>query len=384
MLIQSITGILAISQLLFMGIAYLVHYRHFLLGRLTALYSLSLICYIVLTMPEFADAPSAASLVVRALAVAAPALLWMVSQTLFNDTFHRVWIFVAVTLCYIVTFSLGAGIVSQVMPGENLTAALQFYRLGLGESSSFFETIVPWMIYLPFLIMLAFAGHALMIAIAGFTGDLVEVRRQFRFPFVVSMGLVLFFIVLTALLNFSNPLLRTIFYLYIFLCTLFFNIVSFRLTQNATDLLPASSSGQQLDPGRPVFEDEFFKRLVAALEKDQLYTNPALTIGALALRAKSREYKLRRFINKNLGYRNFNQFLNNYRIQKAADLLLGIEENRSIAEIALMSGFASLSVFNRVFKEKYGLTPSDFKSKHRYQQENHDGSGRTVATNSVK
>lgn len=42
-----------------------------------------------------------------------------------------------------------------------------------------------------------------------------------------------------------------------------------------------------------------------------------------------------------------------------------IYTNDSITEIAVNSGFSNLSVFSRVFKEIYGMTPTDYRRQHR-------------------
>lgn len=50
-----------------------------------------------------------------------------------------------------------------------------------------------------------------------------------------------------------------------------------------------------------------------------------------------------------------------YRRIKAAEELLANPE-LSITEIALQSGFSSISTFNRIFKQKKGCTPSEYRS----------------------
>jgi AraC-like DNA-binding protein len=69
-------------------------------------------------------------------------------------------------------------------------------------------------------------------------------------------------------------------------------------------------------------------------------------------------------------YTNFTfcDYLNLRRI-KAAEKLL-VEPDYSITEIALQSGFASISTFNRIFKQQKKCTPSEYRSKnsqHGYQ-----------------
>ncbi len=58
---------------------------------------------------------------------------------------------------------------------------------------------------------------------------------------------------------------------------------------------------------------------------------------------------------------NFRTFLATYRINHAKALLKGTE--RTVAEIAMESGFSSLNTFNRVFKASTGKTPSEYRRK---------------------
>ena len=72
------------------------------------------------------------------------------------------------------------------------------------------------------------------------------------------------------------------------------------------------------------------------------------------------KYVLSRVFSKTF-HRNFNQYLNDARLSYAKQRL----ENTSdpITTICLDSGFDSQRTFNRVFKEKYRLSPSDYRKK---------------------
>lgn len=56
---------------------------------------------------------------------------------------------------------------------------------------------------------------------------------------------------------------------------------------------------------------------------------------------------------------NFSDYLRNYRIEKAMDLL--IDTDFTVKKIAKKVGFFSYNSFNRVFKNKRGLTPGQFR-----------------------
>ena len=95
---------------------------------------------------------------------------------------------------------------------------------------------------------------------------------------------------------------------------------------------------------------------------DRVYRQDGLTIGALAQRLGLPEYRLRRLINQALGYRNFNSFLNDYRLREAKAALADPDQAAvPVLTIALDAGFASLGPFNRAFKADTGLTPSEYR-----------------------
>jgi AraC-like DNA-binding protein len=63
-----------------------------------------------------------------------------------------------------------------------------------------------------------------------------------------------------------------------------------------------------------------------------------------------------------MGYRNFNAFLNRYRIDAVKQALADTMQSEvAILDIALAAGFQSLGPFNRAFKADTGMTPSEFR-----------------------
>lgn len=57
----------------------------------------------------------------------------------------------------------------------------------------------------------------------------------------------------------------------------------------------------------------------------------------------------------------FNEYLNHRRLKAAEELLAA--PDLSITEIALRSGYASLSTFNRLFKQIKHCTPTEYRAK---------------------
>jgi AraC-like DNA-binding protein len=70
------------------------------------------------------------------------------------------------------------------------------------------------------------------------------------------------------------------------------------------------------------------------------------------------EYHFSRLF-KNITETNFHDFVNEFRIRKAENLLA--TRDMSITQAALAAGFSSTSTFNRLFKELKGCAPSEYR-----------------------
>ena len=65
-----------------------------------------------------------------------------------------------------------------------------------------------------------------------------------------------------------------------------------------------------------------------------------------------------RYFKKNVGI-NYSEYLNNVRLQHAAEDLLS--SNKTFTEVALNNGFTDLAMFSKAFKKHYKATPSEYK-----------------------
>ncbi len=102
----------------------------------------------------------------------------------------------------------------------------------------------------------------------------------------------------------------------------------------------------------------FIKKARKILEKH--YQNEELTVeefcSALALNRNSVHNKLKAFTGENTSY-----FIRNYRLEKAVKLLS--ETDQSITEVWMSTGFKSAQVFSKAFKNKFKLSPSQYRSR---------------------
>lgn len=104
----------------------------------------------------------------------------------------------------------------------------------------------------------------------------------------------------------------------------------------------------------------YIEKLNRLLNDDKIYREMRLNRAALAAKLDIGENYLSRLTNHYLG-KSFNELINSYRIEEAKTRLLN-EPKQSITAIGFEVGFNSIASFNRVFKEKTGLSPTEFKS----------------------
>jgi AraC-like DNA-binding protein len=125
---------------------------------------------------------------------------------------------------------------------------------------------------------------------------------------------------------------------------------------DARHIIPAD------DDKRPAIEPALLRRLEHLMTVDRTYRQEGLTTGTLASKLNLPEYRLRKLINEGLGYRNFNVFLNRYRIEEAKQALNDREQKDvPVLTIAMDAGFQSIGPFNRAFKADTGQTPTEYR-----------------------
>lgn len=104
-----------------------------------------------------------------------------------------------------------------------------------------------------------------------------------------------------------------------------------------------------------------FNRIVQLVLDDKLYLEPDISLSRLSKRLGVSSQKASKVINQHAD-RNFNDFINYYRIQDAKKQLLDVTKNNyTISSIAFDTGFSSLSSFNSAFKKFESTTPSLYK-----------------------
>lgn len=313
-------------------------------ARVGAAFVLSTLAYVVSSAPGFAAWAGAWGWPIGGLAVGVNLAFFLFARALFDDAFRpRAWH--AALWALIVVFG-AIETASELRGPPALSAALGSVRA------------------------LQAAGFALAAgaqALASWRADLVEPRRRLRVFMVAAAFAHTLVTVAAAVAAHGNPGPGERLGDVAALAVIALACAWMLLRVDASGVL---GDVQVAAPSRvPAALDPADRRRLAELEQlmtvERLYRQDRLSIGALAHRMGIPEYRLRRLINRGLGGRNFNAFLNRYRIAEAKQALADPGQAEvPILTIALDAGFNSLGPFNRAFKADTGATPSDYRRTH--------------------
>jgi AraC-like DNA-binding protein len=318
--------------------------------------ALGLLVQVVFGTPAVdAGIPRAVLTPIVGVSVANSLLFWLFARALFEDDFlarprHALlWALVAL---------VGGLACALCAPGQFIDAPRQGLLL-----------LKNW---LP----LVFAVLALVATARHWQADLVEGRRRLRL-FVIVAGVADTLMMLAARLQEPGGRVTGFMaWLDVMVLLAIAGAIAWRSLRVPDAFLPLAR-GQTEEAARPApaapaeepADSAADLRLAAdlqhAMEHDRAYKDEALSVASLARRLKAPEYRLRRVINGRLGHRNFNVYVNGYRLAEArAALASPALRDLPVLSIALEAGFGSIGPFNRAFKADTGLTPTEYRRKN--------------------
>jgi len=337
-----LTG-MAFGAILLVVCKLMFDYRQLLTARILSLLLLSAGCYMVQPLVEHIFF---LRLLLGIVAMASPALFWMFASTLFrmNESNQNLHLghYLALGVCVILgtyqCFQSAAELDGSIIHLVSLVVTGTITIFGL------LDVLRNWQ------------------------SDLVECRRFLRLSLSVTCGAFLLFIVVNefiyghgefpAFLNYLNIIVISMFamsYGYIILVSNS-NILMESIHESTPELIKEDT------PKPSLADSQWLDKLTNAMEQEFYYRQVDLTIKSLSEHLIIPEHQLRRLINQHLGYRNFNDYLNRYRVRDAAQRLSDPKLVRiPILTIAIESGYASLTTFNKAFKTLKTMTPSEFR-----------------------
>ncbi len=273
----------------------------------------------------------------------APATFWLFSKSLFDDGYRWRrrfgWLLAALATVHYLAF------IQLRRPYLPLPEGLQL--------------LLGWTLQL---LSLSFIVLGILEAARNRQADLVLSRLQFRTVFiVVTAGLM----ALTVLSEVSlreeapPPLLNVAQKTSIFGLAVFFSL---RLLSFRPGFFPENEQPVPMPVATPEVDEHLLAQLSDLMDTQKYWRTEGLTIRQLAEKMEVKEYRLRQTINQGLGYRNFNDYLNGYRIREACAVLADpAKRDLTVLEIAYALGYVSLAPFNKTFKETTGMTPTEWR-----------------------
>jgi AraC-like DNA-binding protein len=226
----------------------------------------------------------------------------------------------------------------------------------------------------PASLQLLFVGYALYWMLRGWGADLVEARRKLRWIFLLIVGSFMFFAILLERLLIPWGGIAE-FYVHLTLSMLLAMLAVFALLatfrsdepvyidpfRDETSRAPAVVAKIAAVAGA---HDGAIAVVRRAFVEQHVHRDGELTVASLARNLAMPEYRLRKLIHEELGYRNFNALLHDYRIAEASrDLADPAKNSLPILTIALTVGYNSINPFNRAFRDAKGMTPSAFRAQ---------------------
>jgi AraC-like DNA-binding protein len=309
--------------------------------RSVAWLAASVAAFLLTSMPGAARIFGAFIYPLTALCSTHPVWFWICVRLLFSD---RATLRTSDVLC------LGAMGVTGVLyqsqfPAEDSATAVRLLGVAFAASSLGFACLAPLTVYF------------------GIAGDLDARRRQLRRGFVPVVALYLAAVVITQVVvlfrGTSTPgalVLLNLLVIDVVAAVVLSSFVQLRVVNwiAAIDTPPAVELSR--------LERSVLDRLNQRFAAERLYARESLTIIELAGLLGTQEHVLRRVINHGLGFRNFNDFLHTHRLNEAAERLGDPQLRRTpVLTIALEAGYGSIGPFNRAFKERFGMTPTEFR-----------------------
>lgn len=244
---------------------------------------------------------------------------------------------------------------SYILIGALYSLPLLWIRLyGLG----WLPVYPQWFLPLVSVLSLGLMIHLCVSTLGGRADDLVDKRRASRIYFVVVI------VSVTVISAASEPLLHSsdwkfttkIIAIWPAVVWAFFWMSSFdkkavAFVDNAVGKTSLSERDKNLT-----------EKLLQEMTSELAFKEYDLTIATLASRLAVNQHRLRSLINQTLGYKNFSEFVNAYRVEAVKKALSDSKnEHVPILNLAQDSGFKSLSSFNRAFKNLEDMTPSEYR-----------------------
>jgi AraC-like DNA-binding protein len=335
---QHLNEVLQIATATLLGLVCLLLAKHSRSGLNTWTgigFTSSILCYLIVESDAIQSLLTL-RIIVSIGAICIPVLFWLLARAIFDDHFKFRW-------------SLLIWFLVLIVPHLNFFVGNLTPWPGFSQVSSIVARLTS----------LGFVLAGLYTALRTRQGDLVDSRIRFRSTFLFGTAALIGVTLIVELIPIQRDaiiVLQVLQRFAIFSITLYFLLNNFGIRSGFFfKEIPKAKPSSVDDP-------QLRAKLQTLMEEQKIYRKEGLTIGALAELMHEQEYRLRRLINGQLGFRNFNDFLNQYRVNDACEILSDPAQNKkTILEVAYQLGYQSIGPFNKAFKDLKGITPTAYR-----------------------
>lgn len=331
-------------------------------AQLAALCCVGTAAYLLSSYPGLGDILGLGMIPVLLICLFGPPAVWVFCLSMFDDNFRLTRVHYAVFAGFYLL-----GVVQYFnyffITGKMPLLSPTRLHAELNDAGAFTLSIS----FVMLLMKLGMSGHMLWVAWHGRCEDLVVKRRRFREVFVVGVAIISLGIIVTEnwLINFAPSIAYT---LLLAQSASIFLVVLYMLWHiSGVDgewLFGDYGPVEAVQPRRSESDDRHDLETLDGLAARGALLEAGVTISKLAETANMPEHRLRRLVNQHLGYRNFADYLNFHRVEAAKSRLAIVADRHvPVLTVAMDLGYGSLGPFNRAFKERAGMTPTEFRKK---------------------
>jgi hypothetical protein len=263
----------------------------------TLFFGLCIVGYLLADWSPMGDHPTL-FLPLLVLPFLAPVAFWLFSKSIFDDSYRWQW-------------SIGWLLTAVVL--VHYFAFFQTRQAFLPLPASI-QMLLDWVLQM---VSLTFILLGILEAVRNRTADLVLSRLQFRTVYIIATAGLM---VITVLSEVSlqgappPPVLDVAQKASVAGLTIFFSL---RLLSFKPGFFSEIERPAPPIPASPELDERLLAQLSNLMDTQKYWRTEGLTIRHLAEKMQVKEYRLRQAINRHLGYRNFNDYLNSYRVREA-------------------------------------------------------------------